>query len=158
LARYVLDIPVMQSGRPVTPARILLAEDDYEMRRVLITALRQDNYDIVELDSGSALLEAVSQARDRAELPALIVSDVRMPGMDGLRVVEAIRSWGLRMPIILITAFGSEETLNEAFQIGATAVLSKPFDLEDLRSAVCCLLPSPDVAPKSGASGNGLDS
>jgi CheY-like chemotaxis protein len=149
---------MMQSGRPATPARILLAEDDFEMRRVLIAALRQDNYDIVELDSGSALLEEVSQARDRAELPALIVSDVRMPGMSGLRVVEAIRRWGLRMPIILITAFGSEETLNEAFQLGATAVLSKPFDLEDLRSAVLCLLPNGAGNPQTDGSGNGLDS
>ena len=64
--------------------------------------------------------------------------------MSGLRVVEAIRRWGLRMPIILITAFGSEETLNEAFQLGATAVLSKPFDIDDLRAAVCCLLPTDD--------------
>jgi CheY-like chemotaxis protein len=104
------------------------------------------------------LLEAVSQARDRAELPALIVSDVRMPGMSGLRVVEAIRRWGLRMPIILITAFGSEETLNEAFQLGATAVLSKPFDIDDLRAAVCCLLPTPEAAPSRPASRHNADS
>jgi CheY-like chemotaxis protein len=131
-----------QTDAPVAHPRILLAEDDVEMRRVLIEALRQDHYEIIEVDSGVALLDQVTRAKTQAELPALIVSDVRMPGMSGLAVVGAIRARGFRIPIILITAFSTEDTLNEAFRVGATAVLSKPFDLDDLRAAVCCLLPS----------------
>ena len=64
--------------------------------------------------------------------------------------MQTIRSWGLRIPIVLITAYASEEMLNEAFQLGATALLCKPFDLMDLQAAVACLLPGDaarDAAP-----------
>src|SRR4051812_10381224 len=130
--------------------RIVIAEDDADMRGSLIEALGEDDYELVAVDSGIALCETLRSAKRLSELPSLIISDVRMPGLNGLAVVQAIRSWGWRIPIVLMTAYATEETLNEAFQLGATALLCKPFDVEDLRSAVACLLPGhtpTDAAP-----------
>jgi CheY-like chemotaxis protein len=130
--------------------RIVIAEDDAEMRQSLLDALGEDDYELTEVDSGIALCELLRSAKRLSELPSLIISDVRMPGLNGLAVVQAVRSWGWRIPIVLITAYATEQMLNEAFQLGATALLCKPFELEDLRSAIACLLPgqSVDAAPE----------
>ena len=71
-----------------------------------------------------------------------MVSDVRMPGLTGLEVLEAIRSWEHEMPVLLITAFGDMETINTARRLNTTAVFNKPFDVDDLRIAVMYFLKS----------------
>jgi CheY-like chemotaxis protein len=124
-----------------TPRRIVLAEDNAAMRRLMVRALEQDGYDLVEAATGLDLVEELHRARDTGRVPALIVSDIRLPGCSGLAVLRTIRSWGWRVPMILVTAFGSDQMLDEAFQLDATAVLMKPFDLDDLRSAVTCFMP-----------------
>jgi DNA-binding response OmpR family regulator len=78
-------------------------------------------------------------------MPSVIVTDLRMPGVSGLSVLRTIREYGWRVPVVLITAFGSEETLNEAARLDAAIVLHKPFELDDLRMAIRCLLPQPLV-------------
>jgi CheY-like chemotaxis protein len=143
-------LPTTHSAPLTIRPRIVIAEDDADMRRSLLDALGEDDYELIEVDSGIALCDMLRSAKRLSELPSLIISDVRMPGLNGLAVVQAIRGWGWRIPIVLITAYATEQTLNEAFQLGATALLRKPFDLEDLRSAIACLLPgsSTDAAPE----------
>jgi CheY-like chemotaxis protein len=122
--------------------RIVLAEDNHAMRRLMARALDGDGYELVEAANGLDLVEELRRARNMGTVPALIVSDIHLPGCSGLAVLRAIRSWGWRVPMILVTAFGSDEMLDEAFRLDATAVLMKPFDLDDLRSAVTCFMPS----------------
>jgi DNA-binding response OmpR family regulator len=122
--------------------RVLLAEDDDEMRALISMRLRRDGYDLVEAESGYALFAALTEVREReSPMPSVIVSDIRMPGINGLAVLRAIREYGWRVPVVLITAFGSEETLNEAARLDASIVMHKPFELDDLRMAIRCLLP-----------------
>ncbi len=117
------------------PCRILLAEDDDHMRRLMSVALRSDGYVVVEVSNGEAFLEAARRFHEERDPPALVVSDIRMPGMSGLEVVRRLRAWGWTVPIVLVTAFGDDDTLDAASRDGATAVFSKPFDLDDLRTA-----------------------
>jgi CheY-like chemotaxis protein len=125
------------------PHRVLLAEDDQEMRTLIGAKLRKDGYDVVELDSGVALLSAVTLARAQlAPMPSVVVTDVRMPRVSGITALQVIKGYGWDVPIIVITAFGSEETLNEVTRSGATMVLHKPFELDDLRRAIRCVLPA----------------
>lgn len=132
----------MQRGWTMPNHCILLAEDDHEMRALISMRLRQDGYDLIEADSGLALMSAVSDMRKNGgPMPDVIVSDIRMPGQSGLSVLRAIREYGWRVPVVLITAFGGEETLNEAWSLEAAIVLHKPFELDDLRMAIRCLLP-----------------
>jgi CheY-like chemotaxis protein len=125
------------------PYRVLLAEDDAEMRCVVAGALRSDGYEVVELPDGGRLLVEVAarlKAGGRGESLDLIVSDIRMPVCTGLQILSAIRDAHWRTPVILMTAFGDEPTRRDAESLAA-ALFDKPFDLDDLRTAVASLLP-----------------
>ncbi len=124
------------------PQRILLAEDDLEMRRLLSSALRQDGYDVVEARSGAELLTTLAEfLRHPTTRPYdLIISDQRMPGLTGLEVLEGLEDEDWLPPFILITAFGSRELETDALCAGAVRVLDKPFDVDDLRQAVSALI------------------
>jgi CheY-like chemotaxis protein len=122
--------------------RILLAEDHAETRALLASMLRGQGYDVVEAASGYEFLSVMSEAwlRRSGRFPDLIVTDVRMPGPNGLRVLEGIRTAYWAIPVIVITAFGDEDTHAEARRLGAQVVIDKPFDLATLRDAVLDVL------------------
>lgn len=128
------------AGYPA-PQRVLVAEDDPEMRRLLTASIAADGYEVTNADSGPALLMAIGRFGLQNTLPAVIVSDVRMPGLSGLRVLEWLRGAGWSVPMILISAFIDDELVERATQLGAASVLSKPFDLDDLRAEVTRLAP-----------------
>ena len=121
-------------------ARVLIAEDDEEMRRLLRDAFLFDGYEVAAVGSGLELFDTLRRAKDTGMEPAIVVSDIRMPGLSGLEVLNRIRGWGCKMPVVLITAFGDEETLAAASKLEATALFSKPFDIDDLRTAVAYFL------------------
>jgi CheY-like chemotaxis protein len=127
------------------PFRILVAEDETEMRRVVVEALREDGHDVVELADGGRLLVDIAarlQAKEGSEGEAvdLIVSDIRMPICTGLEILEVLRKAKWPTPVILMTAFGDDETRRHAERLEA-ALFDKPFDLDDLRAAIANLLP-----------------
>jgi DNA-binding response OmpR family regulator len=125
------------------PARILLAEDDRDLRLLLATELRKQGYVVEEAASGHGLLELLANMALRNETFDLIVTDIRMPGLTGLSIVEGLRH-GLTegtssTPVILITAFGDEETHAEARRLGAV-IFDKPFDIGEFRDCVARLV------------------
>jgi len=111
---------------------ILLAEDDLELRELLMLVLSRDGYQVTACDNGLQLLEQLEQA----EKYALVISDVRMPALTGLEVLESQYDNPLCPPFIGMTAFGDDETYAEAEKFGATAMINKPFDLNDMISLV----------------------
>ena len=139
------DTAVMTATVAGRAARILIAEDDPEMRSMLASALRSDGYEVIEAPSGSALLEEISMLLFQGEaIPAdIIVSDERMPGLLGSEVLAGLREARWPTPFILITGFGDEETHREAIRLGASAVFDKPFDLDDLRHTIAEVLQRP---------------
>lgn len=114
--------------------RILLAEDDSGMRSLLSECLERVGYEVVRAEDG---LHLVTQLDWSAATPPYdaIVSDVRMPGANGIRILEWLRQHFSRIPVVLITAFGSHELHAEAEQLGAT-LLDKPFDVEQLATVL----------------------
>jgi CheY-like chemotaxis protein len=130
-------------------APILLAEDDPTMRELVATVLRADGYGVLEASDGAELLArieaAIADPGRRAPPISLLVSDVRMPGMSGLDVLALLRCGHWTTPVILVTAFPEAAVRWEAMQLGATAVLEKPVDIDVLRAAVCRALNHPTV-------------
>jgi len=120
---------------------ILVADDDAEMRAVMARALARDGYRVSLARDGVDLLRALRGGPGHPGLPDMVVTDVRMPGIGGLEIVSHLRSWGYAAPILVVTAFGAAETAEDALARGATAFFSKPFDLDDLRTAAACLVP-----------------
>ena len=121
----------------VRPGRVLLAEDDPELRSLIAMVLRRRAFQVEVARDGSEALERLASAvlgRPPGRGPDLLITDHRMPKFDGLDVIEALRLVGVRTPIILITAFGDAATHARAEALGVSAVLDKPFDLNDLLS------------------------
>ncbi len=120
---------------PVT--RVLLAEDDLEMRRLVADALRKDGHEILEAADGGGMLVLLAGAYRDGSLPGIdvIVSDMRMPHWSGLELLERLSDAGWRIPSILMTAFGDDETRRRAAGAGAI-LLEKPVEMATLRSTV----------------------
>jgi CheY-like chemotaxis protein len=151
--RWVEERAEWHPPAPLRP-RVLLAEDDLEMRRLVAKALRQAGYTVTEAEDGFALLEQLGSylLRTAGHPYDVIVSDIRMPDVTGLDVLEGLGNERDFPPVVLMTAFGSAAVHAAARRLGAAALLDKPFDLAELLDTVRRLLP-PDRAPSRGSDG-----
>ncbi len=115
-----------------TPVRVALADDQALVRAGLRALLQQQGIDIVfEADDGQALLDALHTA------PVdIILSDIRMPGLDGIAALEALRARGDATPVLLLTTFDDAELLLRATEAGAQGFLLKDAAPDDLREAI----------------------
>jgi CheY-like chemotaxis protein len=121
--------------------RVLVAEDDAEMRRLVVETLRLDGYTVSGVANGAELLlRLTTPPSPSAPRIDLIVSDIRMPEYTGLEIVDALRQSRQTTPVILMTAFGDSETRALADSLDAV-LFDKPFAMDDLRAAVSNLLP-----------------
>src|SRR5690349_14354522 len=108
-------------GRPCQ-GRILLAEDDHEMRTLLASRLRKDGFEVLEACDGgelSSLIDAVNEDRllTSSTIVDLVISDARMPHKSGLDALQGLRKNDAKTPFILITAFGDTHMHSEAFRL-----------------------------------------
>ena len=126
-----------------SPLRILLAEDDLEMRRMLSWYLQKKGCDVIASKNGNDLIKHLGYLGPLENFHGfdLIISDIRMPGVTGLQVLEAAKEFDDFPPMILITAFPDKETLDLSKRLGAAAILTKPFDMDDLLTIISQLFP-----------------
>jgi len=115
--------------------RILLAEDDDELRALLAEALRKDGYQVMEVRNGVVLDDLIRElsAQTIGHPQEIVISDVRMPGRTGLSVLESHHGCPWCPQFIFMTGFGDDDVRDEASRLGAAAVLEKPFELDQLR-------------------------
>ena len=112
-------------------ARILLVEDDAELASALSRVLSDEQYEVVVLARGDqGLATAQAQPFD------IVLTDLRLPGLNGLELVRQLHAHRPRLPIILMTAHGTTETAIEATKLGAYDYLLKPFEMEELLDLV----------------------
>jgi len=126
------------------PLRILLAEDDDEMRALLLWWLRREGYDVTECRDGNDLLTYLEWSVLSGELAEfdLVLSDIRMPRGSALGVLDEFYGSDGLPPTILITAFGDPAIHAEARQLGAAEVIDKPLDREALMAKIRQLAPT----------------
>jgi len=128
--------------------RLLLAEDDADLRVLLAEQFRRAGFEVVEAEDGTAVVECLAQSILRADPRAsydLIVSDIRLPGLSALDVLRGARSALETTPVILITGFGDRRTHDRALLLGASAVFDKPIDIDDLIDAARRLISRGDA-------------
>ena len=106
--------------------RILVVEDDATVRNLVSTALDLNGYPHQTVDTGAAALTAMSE-----DLPDVILLDLGLPDMDGVDLIERVRSWS-HVPIIVISARTADEDKIRALDAGADDYLSKPFSVGEL--------------------------
>jgi len=107
-------------------SHVLVVDDDATVREVVLSYLRAEGYDVSEAADGETALSMVGHER-----PDLVVLDVMLPGVDGLEVIRRIRSGG-DLPVIMLTALGSEEDRVVGLELGADDYLTKPFSPREL--------------------------
>lgn len=107
--------------------RVLLAEDDADLRATLRAVLEQRSYEVLSTGSGSETLAMLSGvARSAFPRPDVILSDINMPGLTGLDLLRAVRMAEWPTPVVLMTAFPDARVYERAAWLGAFALLEKP--------------------------------
>ena len=110
---------------------ILIIDDDDQLRNSFKKLLSEEGYKVDGAASGEAGLNIVKK-----EVPDIVILDMRLPGMNGLETFRAIRKIEPKLPVIIMTAFGTTETAIEATKLGAFDYILKPFDIPDMLSLV----------------------
>lgn len=116
---------------------MLVADDDPAMLGAVSDALVRLGLEVVRADSGGELVDQLAN-----EGPFdLIVSDISMPWIDGLKTLRSMRTAGVATPVIVMTALRDQQILTQVGALGSNAILlRKPFDLDDLEAAVGTLM------------------
>lgn len=114
----------------MTP-NILLIDDDASLRRVVEYNLQEAGYQVQSADSGEEGLRLFAE-----EVPALVITDMQMPGMDGMQVLKRVKETSPETLVIMITAFGTVDVAVEAMKGGAYDYITKPFNRDELRLTV----------------------
>ncbi len=130
-----LDHLFAMASRP----RVLLAEDDDELRPVLEQALTRSGFDVSAVPDGSQLLDRIALCLlgERWEpMPDVIVTDVRLPAFNGLSLIEGLRDEGFCVPVVVMTAFGDQTMRDRVEHLGRATYLDKPFEQRELEAAV----------------------
>jgi len=111
--------------------RILVVDDEVTIRRSLVEALTAEDYEVASAETGEEAL-----ARCHADQFDLIVTDLKLPGVSGLDLLQALRNQNRTLPVILMTAYGDVDTAVSAMRLGAYDYITKPFKLAEIRRQV----------------------
>ncbi len=122
------------------PATILVAEDQADIRDLIVLNLRNAGYAVTAVADGVAALASQHERADN-----LLILDLMMPGMDGLDVCKALRARGIATPILMLTAKSTELDRVLGLELGADDYLTKPFSLAELLARVKALLRRADL-------------
>jgi two-component system response regulator AtoC len=113
------------------PSRVMVVDDDAETLALMHEIVAKEGFEVETAEDGETALRRLEQWQ-----PELVITDIHMPGMDGLALLAAVREKEPDIPVVLLTAYGSLKTAVDAIKAGAFDYLSKPFVVEDIRLVV----------------------
>lgn len=126
-----------RSESPASKAPVWVVDDDRAIRWVLSRALERAGHATRTFENGSAVLEKLEAVKlGETEEPAVILSDIRMPGLSGVELVERLNTALPQVPVLIMTAFSDLESAVSAYRSGAFEYLTKPFDIEKVLELV----------------------
>ena len=121
--------------------KVLIVDDQYGIRILLNEVLQKEGYDTYQAANGLQALEVVQE-----NVPDLILLDMKIPGMDGIEILKRVKALYPDMKVIIMTAYGELDMIQEAMDLGAITHFAKPFDIVDIREAVKKYLALPSQA------------
>lgn len=125
-------------------AKILIVDDETQIRRMLRIALKSEGYDVAEAEDGESGLVAIARQQ-----PDLVVLDLGLPDMDGLELLQHLRDWST-VPVIMLTVRGNDREKVQALDSGAQDYVTKPFSVEELLARIRATLRD-HMRPKSSS-------
>ena len=107
--------------------KILIAEDDADLRKIFQTVLKKEGYEVITADDGLMAIRYLQK-----EYVDLIISDIMMPNMDGFQLIRSLRDAGQKTPILLITAREGFDDMRKGFSLGTDDYMIKPVNMNEL--------------------------
>lgn len=117
--------------------RLLIVDDQSGIRLLLQEVFKQEAYEVSLAANGLTALQKIEENQ-----PDCVLLDLKMPGMDGVEVLERMKKSWPDIPVIMMTAYGELELTNKALELGAVKYFTKPFDIYEIRDAVNVLFES----------------
>ncbi|WP_416828064.1 response regulator [Ectobacillus polymachus] len=111
--------------------KILIVDDQYGIRILLNEVFQKEGYQTFQAANGFQAIDIVVNDK-----PDLIILDMKIPGMDGIEILKRVKQIDKSIKVILMTAYGELDMIQEAKQLGALMHFAKPFDIDELRNAV----------------------
>ncbi|HZD64959.1 MAG TPA: response regulator transcription factor [Acidimicrobiales bacterium] len=125
--------------------RVLVVDDEPIITELVTTALRYEGFEVETAATGREALDRVADLR-----PALVVLDVMLPDLDGFEVVRRLRTGGLELPVVFLTARDATEDKVGGLALGGDDYVTKPFSLEELTARVRAVLRRAGTGPETG--------
>ncbi len=122
-------------------SRILIVDDEATIRASLVESLTREGYDITSAETGEEAL-----AKTHSVVFDLVITDLKLPGVSGLEILQALRNQGNDTPVIMMTAYGDVDTAVSAMRSGAYDFIPKPFKLGTMKKQVRAALKATDTA------------
>lgn len=120
--------------------KIIIAEDDRELRQLYTKVLRRNGYEVIEAEDGQEVIDLLDST-----MPDLIISDIMMPNVDGYELVTTLRDFGYTIPVLMITAKDQFMDLQQGFIAGVDDYMVKPININEMLLRVQALLRRADM-------------
>ncbi|NMD70038.1 response regulator [Bacillus sp. DNRA2] len=116
--------------------KVLIVDDQFGIRILLNEVLQKEGYQTFQAANGVQALEIVNK-----NMPDLVLLDMKIPGMDGIEILKRMKVVEPDIRVIIMTAYGELDMIQEAKDLGALTHFAKPFDIDDIRAAVRKYIP-----------------
>lgn len=121
-------------------AKILIVDDQFGIRILLNEVLQKEGYETFQAANGVQAIQIVNE-----HSPDLVLLDMKIPGMDGIEILKRIKEIDKDIRVFIMTAYGELDMIQKAKDLGALEHFAKPFDIDDIRSAIRELLSTNEV-------------
>jgi signal transduction histidine kinase len=118
------------------PLKIIVVEDEAELRQTISTVLEVAGYEVLSFDTGEKALAAIGAVRPYTQVADMLITDIAMPAMSGIELVRNLRNRSIQIPVMVITACGTKETVIDMLRLGVRDIIEKPFNAGVLCSRV----------------------
>ena len=133
-------LPVTVYVENMAKEHILVVDDEQNMRNTLAFILETANYHVTTAAEGRSALEEILAAREGDRPVDLLITDMRLPGLTGLQLIDELNYLKIKIPVLVITAYGDRSLLLELERTGCADYLDKPFDYKELVRRVDSLM------------------
>ncbi len=128
-----------------THPRVLIVDDEAPLRRQVMVGLAQHGYEVDECDEGLSAISKIRAAESKQNPFGCVILDIRLPDIDGLKILSVIKSIYSELPVVVITGYGSEDTVNAVQSVGGSVYLDKPFEVDDLVNHIRRIAPKVEI-------------
>lgn len=131
--------------------RVLIVDDEAAVRRQVMVGLAQHGFEVDECEEGLSALSKIKAAESRQNPFGCVVLDLRLPDIDGLKILSVLKSIYAELPVVVITGYGNDDTINAVHSHGGSTYLDKPFEMDELVARIKTLVPAGAARPEPKA-------